>query len=607
VSGDVSSCLGNGDGTFRPKSSYSIVSTFGSVAVADVNDDGKTDLALLGSDGSGLVLIGEGDGTFQPSPPFSFDTYASSLVALDLDGDSKPDLASLISLNVNGSVSISILPGDGTGQFGVASRIPVIGQPDSLVATDVNGDGNVDLAVSGRVVAVSFKSVSLTTFYIGDGAGGFLPTPPILSGELHPLVSDIDGDGFPDLVAPAGASGLLVHRNTNCRARRLRFEQDISGCDVPGMSFSSQPRLRVTDDGGNVISCDTGLVAAGILPGTGAAGAALDGTKTAAAIGGVATFADLAVDLPGLGYRLEFSHAVAGKARSRTFSQGVTAGIAGPAGVCANGEAEYDAGVGYDRYEWKLDSAVVSRARRVRVGGLSLGGHTLSLKVEKDGCEAQSSVAVPVSEPPEVVITASVAVCPYASGMTASVGDAGVGASYTWTVVNGVITSGAGTRLVTFKAGPAGQAVLQVTVTNGQGCSASASKTIGVDATLSCPAPVGFFTVTPCRLLDTRVAGPALAAGSDRGFPIASKCGIPADATAVVVNVTVTGPTAAGDLRLRPGNTPVAPASVVNYRAGQTRAGNGIYALGAAGDLAVQCDQPTGSVHLILDIGGYFQ
>ncbi|MGH9368646.1 MAG: hypothetical protein ACRD3M_13335, partial [Thermoanaerobaculia bacterium] len=128
-----------------------------------------------------------------------------------------------------------------------------------------------------------------------------------------------------------------------------------------------------------------------------------------------------------------------------------------------------------------------------------------------------------------------------------------------------------------------------------------------VDATLSCPAPVGFFTVTPCRLLDTRVAGPALAAGSDRTFVLAGQCGIPAEARAVAVNVTAVGPTTGGDLKLQPGNTPLTVTSVLNYRAGRTRANNGVFALGAAGDLSVHCDQPSGSVHVVLDVSGYFE
>jgi hypothetical protein len=123
---------------------------------------------------------------------------------------------------------------------------------------------------------------------------------------------------------------------------------------------------------------------------------------------------------------------------------------------------------------------------------------------------------------------------------------------------------------------------------------------------------MGFHTLTPCRLVDTRGpagtrGGPALAAGASRTFPIAGACGIPATAWAVSLNVTVTEPTGAGHLRLYPGGTPLLTSSVVNFTAGATRANNAVAALGNAGDLAAFDGQASGTVHLILDVNGYFE
>ena len=124
--------------------------------------------------------------------------------------------------------------------------------------------------------------------------------------------------------------------------------------------------------------------------------------------------------------------------------------------------------------------------------------------------------------------------------------------------------------------------------------------------------PAQYFSVTPCRLADTRnpagpYAGPALAAASDRAFVAAGQCGIPPSAKAVSVNVTVTQPTAAGDLRLYPGAGAVPTSSALNYRAGQTRANNTVVELGAAGDFALHSDQAAGTVEVIVDVNGYFQ
>jgi hypothetical protein len=124
--------------------------------------------------------------------------------------------------------------------------------------------------------------------------------------------------------------------------------------------------------------------------------------------------------------------------------------------------------------------------------------------------------------------------------------------------------------------------------------------------------PIGYFTVTPCRVVDTRnpdgpLAGPALAAGGDRLFTIAGACGIPPSAKAVSVSIAVTGPTSRGNVRLRAGGTPVALVSSINYATDQTRSNNAIVPLSATGQIAVSTHQAAGTVHFILDVNGYFK
>jgi hypothetical protein len=121
-----------------------------------------------------------------------------------------------------------------------------------------------------------------------------------------------------------------------------------------------------------------------------------------------------------------------------------------------------------------------------------------------------------------------------------------------------------------------------------------------------------FFTVTPCRVLDTRNAngvygGPALVAGADRVFPLFNQCGIPATARAISVNLTVTQPTTAGNLRLYPAGTPLPTTSSINYVLSLTRANNSVVALNGLGELAVRCSQASGTAHFILDVNGYFE
>jgi uncharacterized repeat protein (TIGR01451 family) len=115
-----------------------------------------------------------------------------------------------------------------------------------------------------------------------------------------------------------------------------------------------------------------------------------------------------------------------------------------------------------------------------------------------------------------------------------------------------------------------------------------------------------FHTLEPCRLVDTRSSGPALQGGADRAFTLAGLCGIPSTARALALNVTVTGPTDAGDLRLAPVGVPPDTSSI-NYGRGQTRANLTVLSLSESGEVTVRCSQATGSVHLILDVTGYFE
>lgn len=124
--------------------------------------------------------------------------------------------------------------------------------------------------------------------------------------------------------------------------------------------------------------------------------------------------------------------------------------------------------------------------------------------------------------------------------------------------------------------------------------------------------PFRFFAITPCRLLDTRVAGqgPALAALTTRDFQVQGKCGVPVGAKAASLNVTVISPTNKGHLRLFPSGTALPNISTINFAGGETALANGaIVPLSTnANDLSVYTYEVvnTGSTNLVLDVTGYF-
>jgi hypothetical protein len=133
------------------------------------------------------------------------------------------------------------------------------------------------------------------------------------------------------------------------------------------------------------------------------------------------------------------------------------------------------------------------------------------------------------------------------------------------------------------------------------------------------PAPpvqnVRFYSLTPCRLVDTRNAsgpygGPAIPPNNERIFNTVGRCGIPASAKAISINATVVSPPGAGNFAFYPGDTSAPVASNINFTVGQTRANNAVVKLAGSGSGTFAVRQATGSggsAHVVVDVNGYFQ
>jgi uncharacterized repeat protein (TIGR01451 family) len=122
------------------------------------------------------------------------------------------------------------------------------------------------------------------------------------------------------------------------------------------------------------------------------------------------------------------------------------------------------------------------------------------------------------------------------------------------------------------------------------------------------PQGAGFYTVAPCRAIDTRATGGPLAGGAEREVALAGTCEIPSTARAVSYNLTVTGATANGNLRLYPLGATAPLVSSINFVLGVTRANNGVIQLGADGKVVVlSALAAAGSADFIIDVNGYFE
>lgn len=126
------------------------------------------------------------------------------------------------------------------------------------------------------------------------------------------------------------------------------------------------------------------------------------------------------------------------------------------------------------------------------------------------------------------------------------------------------------------------------------------------------PAASSFYTLTPCRIADTRNAtvtfGGLFATNESRIWPLVGVCGVPVTAKALSVNVTITGASGSGELSFFPGNAFPLGTTSIAFAAGQTRANNTVVELATNGVGTAGIINLSGaSVHVILDVNGYFQ
>ena len=216
--GVVGVLLGNGDGTFQAAMSYgSGGQEAESVAVADVNGDGKPDLVVANGDGSVGVLLGNGDGTFQSAMSYgSGAASASSVAVADLNGDGKPDLVVANSCASSDCAhgSVGVLLGNGNGTFQVAVPYSSGGlYTDAVVLGDLNRDGKLDLVLASEYATSSVTNGAVGVL-LGNGDGTFqaaviTSTPTPLEGIRSLALADFDGDGKLDLAVGAGNVLLL--------------------------------------------------------------------------------------------------------------------------------------------------------------------------------------------------------------------------------------------------------------------------------------------------------------------------------------------------------------------------------------------------------------
>ncbi len=200
------------------------------LAVGDVNADGLDDVYLGGATTKANALfVQKTDGTFQKNPQMPKNANVEEVAATFFDADGDKDLDLYVATGGNEFVGENpalldyLYLNDGKGNFTVSQNLPKLYDNGAcVVATDFDHDGDQDLFVGSRMVSGAYGRSPQSRLLVNNGKGVFneqtnklMPQAQQLGMVTDARWTDIDRDGFEDLIVVGDWMPILVYRNRN--------------------------------------------------------------------------------------------------------------------------------------------------------------------------------------------------------------------------------------------------------------------------------------------------------------------------------------------------------------------------------------------------------
>ncbi|GAB3224952.1 hypothetical protein GCM10027423_61030 [Spirosoma arcticum] len=239
TSNNVTVLRGKAGGGFD-RVDYAVAGGPGSVAVGDVNNDGRPDLITASFSNNTLtVLRGNASSGFDLIT-YPIAEYANFVKVGDVNGDGRLDLI-LVNISIN---SVTVLRGNTAGGFD-STTYEVDTSPTSVAVGDVTGDGRVDLITTNVFL-------NTVTVLRGNDNGGFDRTDHGVGGGPNSVVvADIDGNQRLDLItANYGENSVTVLFNQPpptfiatdpaaiCSGQNINLATTVSGQTLAGGTLS---------------------------------------------------------------------------------------------------------------------------------------------------------------------------------------------------------------------------------------------------------------------------------------------------------------------------------------------------------------------------------